>query len=196
MSGLTQKYPTLLLTFLLLLLPSLVLADSGIVLYGGYAQHRQEEMNDTSTYPTGMIYGAGFLMRKQFYELEFYAKQGTLTSDITHDNSKNTIEHEQLQVGAALNFFFTKKFYARLGYSFAKIDQKFSKPMSTASEAGAKKEYGLLEEKLADGLNIGAGYNIYSGTRVDFLVQYDFYYYNSIKANQSAVSLGIKYYFQ
>lgn len=195
MSGLNPRYPTYLLTLFILLLSSIALADSGIVFYGGQAQHRQEQMNDTNTYPTGMIYGAGFLMRKQFYELEFYAKQGTLTSDITHDNSKNTIEHNQLQVGAALNFFFTKKFYARLGYSFAKIDQKFSRPMSTASEAGAKKEYGLLEEKLVDGLNIGAGYNIYSGSSVDFLVQYDFFYYNSIKANQSAVSLGLKFYF-
>ncbi|MFY7993583.1 MAG: hypothetical protein ACOVP4_09850 [Bacteriovoracaceae bacterium] len=194
MSGLNHRYPTYLLSLFILLSSGIALADSGIVLYGGYAQHRQEEMNDTNTYPTGTVYGAGFLMRKQFYELEFYAKQGSLSSDITHDNSKNTIEHDQLQVGAALNFFFTKKFYARLGYSFAKIDQKFSKPMSIASEAGAKKEYGLLEEKLVDGLNIGAGYNIYSGTSVDFLIQYDFYYYNSIKANQSSVSVGIKYY--
>jgi hypothetical protein len=191
-----RTYYTISLLFLALL-PLLAEANSaGIAVYGSYAQHRQDEMNDSKTYPTGITYGAGYLIRKEFYEIEFFLKKGTLVSDITHDNNKNQIEQEQLQVGLALNFFLTKSFYARLGYSFAQIDQKFSKPMSAASEAGAKKEYGLVEEKLVDGLNIGAGYVLLSGSRTDFLVQYDFFYYNKIKATQNSISLGIKYYFQ
>lgn len=128
------------ITLMILLLTSLVgHASTGIALYGGYAQHRQDDMNDTKTYPTGLTYGAGYLMRKEFYEFEVFVKKGSLNVDITHDNSKNTIEQDQLQLGLALNFFMTKSIYARLGYSFSKLDQKFQKPMSTAIEAGAKK---------------------------------------------------------
>ena len=170
-------------------------ASTGLAFYGGYAQHRQEEMSKSNTYPTGMMFGAGYLVRKEFYEFETYIKKGNFTSEITHDGLKNSVEHEQLQVGLALNFFLTKKLYARLGYSFAKIDQKFKTPMSAASLAGAKKQYGLVEEKLVDGLNIGAGYVLLSGKNIDFLVQYDFFYYNKISATQNSLSLGLKYYF-
>lgn len=184
------------LIFLISAYSTQLAAGTGVAFYGGYAQHRQDSMNDTKTYPSGMTYGAGYLMRKEFYEFEVFVKKGALNVDITHDNSKNTIEQEQLQLGLALNFFMTKKIFARLGYSFAKLDQKFQKPMSAASLAGAKKEYGLVEEKLVDGLNIGAGYVLLSGSKIDFLVQYDFFYYNKIKATQNSISLGIKYYFQ
>ncbi len=169
-------------------------AGTGLSIYGGYSQHRQDSMEDTNTFPTGLTYGAGYLVRKEFYEIEFYAKKGSFTSEITHDGAKNTIEHDQLQFGAALNFFLTKKLYARLGYNFAKVDQTFQKPMSTASTAAAKNEYGLVEEELVDGLNIGGGYVIWNGKKVDFLVQYDFYYFNKIKATQNSISLGFKYY--
>ncbi len=170
-------------------------ANSGIALYGGYAQHRQEEMNKSHTYPSGMTYGAGLLQRKEFYEFEVYVKKSSLAADITHDNNKNTINHDQFQFGVALNFFLTKKFFARLGYNFAKITQKLDKPMSEASTAGAQKEYGLLKNEFVDGVNIGAGYVFFSLRSTDFVVQYDYFYYNKIKANQSSISLGLKYYF-
>ena len=183
-----------LLLFLTLLLPNLAQAQIYGLLQGGYSQLNQDSMSDHKVYPTGLSYAAGVGVRKEYFELEASFQKFTGNGDIEHDGQKNTLVHEQASVLFALNFYLSKRFYARLGYGFHKVNQTLDKEISSASETGARKAYGMKEDVMTDGIFYGAGFVIYNGTRVSLYTQFENATMSSLGASSWNGVLGIKIY--
>ena len=179
---------------LLCLITSLSWAQEGrqINLFGGWASHNQESMEDSSTRPTGLVYGAGIGRRVSFNEFEFNISKGELTTDIEHDGESNTLVQEQLQFTLAYNFYVIKNAYARVGYSLTRLEQTTETPVSGASGVGLEKEYGLEDTKV-DGPVLGAGWVFGDFSRINFYAQYEYFMMSEIKANQHLMTVGMRW---
>jgi hypothetical protein len=183
-----------LLLFLTILLPGLCQAQIYGLLQGGYSQLNQDSIADHKVYPAGMSYSAGIGLRKEYFELEASFQKFSGKGEIDHDGQKNSLIHDQSSVLFALNFYLSKKFYARLGYGFHKVDQTLDKDVSSASASGARKAYGMKEDAMADGVLYGAGYVLYNGTRVSIYTQIENATMSSLGASAWNGVLGIKIY--
>ncbi len=161
---------------------------------GGYLRLAQDAAAENSVYPTGLSYGGGVGFRKNYFEFESLIFKASAEDNLIHDGVKNKMLHEQTSLLLGLNFYMSKSFYARLGYGLHRIDQHLDKSLSSASEAGAIKEYNLKEKALSEGLYIGAGYIIYNGSKLALFVQLDKYGYSTMKSGALNGSLGFRYY--
>ena len=182
------------LLFLTVLLPALCQAQIYGLLQGGYSQLNQESIADHKVYPSGMTYGAGMGIRKDYFELEASFHKFNAEGEIDHDGQKNSLIHEQSSVLLALNFYLSKKFYARLGYGFHMVDQTLDKDVSDASASGAQKAYGMKEDAMTGGILYGAGYVIYNGTRTSIYTQIENATMSSLGASAWNAVLGFKIY--
>jgi len=178
---------------LLISTPLWATADIYVNGFGGWASHGQDSMLDSNTRPTGLVYGAGFGQRYNYYEFELNASSGKLTSDIEHDGAKNTIQHEQFQATLALNFYLLRSLYVRLGYALTSVEQSTKTPVSGASGEGLQKEY-KLEDKKTDGVVIGGGWVWSELGKMNLYLQYDYYMLPDIKATQHQASAGFRWY--
>lgn len=165
------------------------------LLQGGYARLNQKEMSENNVYPTGISYGVGAGVRKDFYEVEVSLQKLNLSGEIDHDGKSNTINNSQSTFTFALNFYFTKNVYLRFGYGFHRVEQTLEKPVSTASEEGAKKAYNLRDSTTADGVLYGGGVLLYNSNRLDIFTQVESINMSNLKASVLNASLGLKYYF-
>lgn len=183
-----------LLLFLTLLLPALGQAQ----IYGlgqvGYARLNKEEPASKRVFPTGMTFGLGIGVRRDFFELEASYQKFSGSGDINHDKVDNSLIHKQSSFILALNFYLSKKFYARLGYGFYKVDQSLDKKVSDASTEGARKTYGIKENVMTDGFVYGAGYVIYDSSSMAIYTQIENQNMSSLGASSLSGVLGIKVY--
>lgn len=161
---------------------------------GGYLRLNQEAASKNSVYPSGFSYGGGLGFRKNYFEFETLILKAKAEDDLLHDGVENKMLHEQTSLLLGLNFYLSKKFYARFGYGLHKIDQKLKTPVSSASEAGAKKEYNLKEDELSEGIYFGAGFLLYNGSKFALYIQADKYDYASMNSGAWKGSLGFRYY--
>ena len=168
--------------------------DAYINLFGGWAAHNQDSMEDSSTRPTGLNYGIGIGRRTGFYEFELNASKGKLTADIEHDGESNTLVQEQFQVTLALNFYLLRNIYARMGYAITSVEQTTETKVAGASGEGLIKEYGLKDVK-SDGVTLGAGWVFGDFAKAKFYAQYDYYMLPDIKATQHHISAGLRWFF-
>lgn len=190
----TLRYISVLLGLVLLTSFSQAWADEPYLnLFGGWAAHNQDSMEDSKTRPTGVAYGAGIGRRVNFYEFELNISKGKYTADIEHDGQKNTLINDQLQATLALNFYLVRFFYARLGYALTSFEQKTKTPVSGASGEGLKEEYGLKKDKI-DGLVLGGGYVITPNGTINLYLQYEYYMLPQLKASQHLMSAGLRWY--
>lgn len=183
------------LLFLTVLLSFSAQAQIYGLLQGGYGQYSQQDAADKKVYPSGTTYGAGLGVRKNFFEVEAVFEKFSGKAEIDHDDKSNSIIHKQSSFLLALNFYLNKSLYARLGYGFYRVDQSLDKPVSAASEEGARKAYGIKEDVLSDGVLYGAGFVIYDGKKINIYTQFENQVITSLKANAWNVSLGFKMYF-
>lgn len=181
----------LILTFLV---PCLAQAQIYGLLQGGYSKLSQDSLSDHKVYPAGTSYAAGIGIRKDYFELEASFQKFAGKAEIDHDGQKNTLMHDQASVLFALNFYLSKRFYARLGYGFHKADQTLEKELSEASAAGARKAYGIKEDVLTDGILYGVGFVILNGTRVSLYTQIENASMSSLGATAWNGVLGLKIY--
>jgi hypothetical protein len=182
------------LLFLTILLPTLCQAQIYGLLQGGYSKLNQDSIAEHKVYPSGTTYSGGIGVRKEYFELEASFQKFSGKGEIDHDGKKNTLMHEQSSVLFALNFYLNKRFYARLGYGFHQVDQKLEKEISSASESGARKAYGMKEDVLTDGVLYGMGFVIYNGTRVSLYTQIENATMPSLGASAWNGVLGLKIY--
>lgn len=183
-----------LLLFLTVLLTSVAQAQVYALLQGGYSQLNQQKPSANNVYPTGTTLGGGIGFRKNFYEFEGSFQKFSLAGEIDHDGKSNTMTHSQASLLLAFNFYFNKRFYARFGYGFHKVDQTLDKKVSEASMEGARKAYDLQEDKVTDGVLYGAGYVIYDGKRLSIYTQFENMHMSSINATAWNAGLGFKVY--
>lgn len=170
-------------------------AENGFIdLFGGWAAHNQDSLEDSSTRPTGLIYGAGIGRRISFYEFELTASSGKLTTNIEHDGEKNTLVQEQFRVTFALNFYLLRHLYARMGYAITSLEQTTEKKVTGASGEGLIKEYGLKDVK-SDGLVLGGGWVFGDFATAKFYAQYEYYMLPDIKATQHVMSAGLRWFY-
>jgi hypothetical protein len=182
------------LLFLTILLPALCQAQVYGLLQGGYSQLNQDSIADHKVYPSGMSYSAGLGIRKDYFELEASYQKFSGKGEIDHDGQKNSLIHQQSSVILALNFYLSKKFYARLGYGFHMVDQTLDKDISDASASGARKAYGMKEDSMTGGVLYGAGFVLYSGTRASIYTQIENATMSSLGASAWNGVLGIRIY--
>ena len=183
-----------LIIFLTLLVPHLCYAQIYGLIQGGYSQLNLDSASSHKVYPTGLAYAAGIGVRKQFFELEATLQKFTGQGELEHDGVKNKFIHEQSSVLFALNFYLSKRFYARLGYGFHKVDQSLDQKVSTASDIGARKAYGMKKDIMTDGILYGAGFVLYDGTRMAIYTQIESTTMSSLGASVWNGALGIKIY--
>lgn len=182
------------LIFLTLLLSGGVHAQVYGLLQGGYSQLNQQKIASNNVYPVGPTMGAGVGLRKNFYEFEGSFQKFNLAGEIDHDGKSNTLKHAQTSLIFAFNFYFNKRFYARFGYGFHKVDQTLDKEVSDASMEGARKAYDLQEDKITDGILYGAGFVLYDGNKMSIYTQFENMHMSSISASAWNVALGLKLY--
>lgn len=183
-----------LMLILTLLVPQLGYAQIYGLIQGGYSQLNQDSAASHKVYPTGLSYSGGIGVRKEYFELEATLQKFTGQGDLEHDGVKNTFIHEQASLLFALNFYLSKRFFARLGYGFHKVDQSLDKEVSTASDLGAKKAYGMKEDVMTDGILYGAGFVLYNGARMSIYTQIENASMSSLGASTWNGALGIKIY--
>jgi hypothetical protein len=154
----------------------------------------QDKAVEDRVYPAGAFYGLGYGVRKNYLEFEGVFSKASAKDDVNHDGVKNTMVHEESSLKFAMNFYLNKSFYARLGVGFYKVNQELGKDVSEASQEGAKKEFGLKEDFMTEGLTLGVGYVIYNSTKMAFFTQLERSEYSSLKASSWNLGLGFRYY--
>ena len=160
----------------------------------GYGQLNQRAISSNNVYPSGYTYGVGGGIRQSFFEIEGLLQKIDLAGDINHDGASNGIKHEQTSFTFAINFYLSKRFYARLGYSMNRIDQSLEEKISDASMEGARKSYDLHENANADGVTYGGGFVLYDSSSLGIFTQFENLSMPSASANTLNFSVGIRVY--
>jgi hypothetical protein len=163
--------------------------------FGGYGKHSQESMKGSNTYPTGITYGVGLGQRNTYYEYELNIAKSNYSVPITHDGLKNKINHDQTHINFALNFYLIRKFYLRAGYGFFIFDQTPETDISGASAEGLRQSYGLKKDKIG-GAVLGGGWVLMSSQTINLYLQYEYTLMPDIKASQTLISSGLRWYFR
>lgn len=161
---------------------------------GGYAQLNQDAAAEQNVRPTGLSFGGGMGLRKDYIEVEGILQKMTLAGDIDHDGQKNSLVHKDTSFTIAMNFYLNRNFYARLGYSFHRIDQTLEKPVSEASMEGARSAYNMQEDVLIDGVTYGGGFVLYNGSKLDIFTQFENMNLSAADATVWNFALGFRYY--
>jgi hypothetical protein len=160
----------------------------------GYGQLNQNAVASNNVYPSGLTYGAGAGIRQNYFEFEGVLQKLDLAGEIDHDGAGNTFKHEQTSITFALNFYLSKRFYARLGYSINRIDQSLGEDVSDASMEGARDAYKMKENTTADGVVYGGGYVVYDSTKLGIFTQFESFSMPTADANVWNISLGFRFY--
>jgi hypothetical protein len=183
-----------LLLFLTILVSLPAQAQLYVLGQGGYFVLNQEATDANNVTPAGYSYGGGIGMRKNYFEFEVSLLKASGTADLAHDGVDNSLNHEQTTLSFSLNFYLSKAFYARMGYSTHKIDQSFGEEFSPVSQAGAEDEYDLKEGSTSEGFNLGAGYVIFDGSNTSLFVQIERFNYATFNGGAWNTSLGFRIY--
>lgn len=161
----------------------------------GYLTLRQAPALENRVSPRGPSFGGGLGFRQQYYEFEAKFLSSTAEDDVIHDDQKNTMVHEQKSYLLGFNFYLTKSIYLRAGYGMTRVNQTLKKEVSAASEAGAKKSYGLAENKVTDGPLFGGGFVFLDRRSLLLYTQLEYMSFASLKGGAWNASLGFRFYF-
>lgn len=183
-----------LLLFLTILLSLPAQAQLYVLGQGGYFVLNQEATDANNVTPAGYSYGGGIGMRKNYFEFEASILKASGTADLTHDGVDNSLQHDQTTLSFSLNFYLSKAFYARMGYSTHKIDQSFGEEFSAVSQTGAEREYDLKEGDTSEGFHFGAGYVFYDAGKISMFVQVERYNFATFDGGAWNTSLGFRIY--
>lgn len=183
-----------LLLFLTIFISFSAQAQLYVLGQGGYFVLNQEATDANNVTPSGYSYGAGIGMRKNYFEFEATLFKATGEADLQHDGIDNTLKHEQTTLSLSLNFYLSKAFYARMGYSTHKIEQSFGEEFSSVSQAGAEDEYELKEGTTSEGFHFGAGYVLFDGKKTSLFVQLERFNYATFEGGAWNTSLGFRIY--
>lgn len=96
----------------------------------------------------------------------------------------------------ALNFYLNKSLYIRAGYGIHKINQELGTPVSAPSEQGAESAYGMVQNKISEGIIVGAGLVIFHGKSLDMYTQIEKLNFSSVDSGGWNASIGFRYYLQ
>ena len=182
-----------LLLFLTILISMPALSQPYLLGQVGYGQLNQEALDSNNVNPSGLTYGIGGGVRQNYFEFEGVLQKLDLSGDVDHDGAGNTFKHEQTSITFALNFYLSKSFYARLGYSINRIDQTLEEAVSAASMEGAREAYKMKEDTNADGVVYGAGYVFYDSGKLALFSQFESLSMPTADANVWNISLGFRY---
>ncbi len=156
-----KKFLTFLF-FTTLMVPTCVYSQGYISAGYNYGQFSYAPMKDLNIGPKGG--GPGFTLgvNHGVVSTELFYNKLSMSSDIIHDGSSNSINHNSTTAGFALNVFASKFFYFRFGYQFSQIRQSFTS-VNTATDTVITEKYGILSDYSGKGVLFGIGANLYGG---------------------------------
>ncbi len=186
-----MKICTLLIVLVGLLVSGSVFSKPYV--YGGYGYANftdtdKDKLKFTSTaYPFKVAVGNRF----GHLEFEIFGRFGKFTGDITHDNVKNSIIHDEKTFGAGIGIYTIPQLRLSVGYAFYQVSEKLKNNVSDIQLADIQEKYNLIDESTS-GFYAGVDIHLLTLWKMKVLFSGNYYAYTSVGGKSLEAMIGIK----